>query len=61
MVWLKGSLHTHTSESDGDQTPELVSRWYQEHGYDFLVISDHNHLTVIDTIIFCCHISNMWS
>ena len=48
MVWLKGSLHTHTSESDGDQTPELVSRWYQEHGYDFLVISDHNHLTVID-------------
>ena len=23
-------------------------RWYREHGYPFLVLTDHNHLTAID-------------
>ena len=46
--WFKGNLHTHTTESDGDETPEHVAEWYREHGYDFLVLSDHNHLTVLD-------------
>lgn len=43
-VWVKGNTHTHTLESDGDSPPELVARWYKDHGYDFLVISDHNVL-----------------
>ena len=43
-VWVKGNTHTHTLESDGDSDPEVVARWYKEHGYDFLVISDHNVL-----------------
>ena len=42
MPWLKGNLHTHTSLSDGDSPPEVVARWYDEAGYDFLCISDHN-------------------
>ncbi len=46
--WFKGNLHTHTTESDGDTSPEHVAEWYREHGYDFLVLSDHNHLTVLD-------------
>ncbi len=46
--WFKGNLHTHTTESDGDASPEHVAEWYREHGYDFLVLSDHNHLTVLD-------------
>ncbi len=40
--WLKGNTHTHTLESDGDSPPEVVARWYKSHGYNFLVISDHN-------------------
>jgi hypothetical protein len=45
MRWFKGNTHTHTLESDGDSPPEYVARWYKEHGYDFLVITDHDTLT----------------
>ncbi len=45
MRWHKGNTHTHTVESDGDSSPEYVARWYKDHGYDFLVLSDHNVLT----------------
>ena len=44
--WHKGSLHAHTTESDGDVSPERVIEWFREHGYDWLVISDHNLRTV---------------
>ncbi len=46
--WYKGNIHTHTTESDGDAEPEVVTRWYRRHGYDFLVLSDHNHLTLLE-------------
>ncbi len=46
--WFKGNLHAHTLNSDGDSTPEEVVRWYREHGYDFLVLTDHNFLTGVD-------------
>jgi hypothetical protein len=46
--WLKGNTHTHTLNSDGDSTPDDVVRWYREHGYDFLVLTDHNFLTSVD-------------
>lgn len=42
MPWFKGNLHTHTDLSDGDSPPDLVARWYDDAGYDFLCISDHN-------------------
>lgn len=45
--WFKGNLHTHTLNSDGDSTPHEVTTWYREHGYNFLVLTDHNHLTDI--------------
>ena len=48
VKWYKGNIHTHTTESDGDASPEVVVRWYRRHGYDFLVLSDHNHLTILD-------------
>ena len=44
-AWLKGNLHTHTAESDGDSAPAEVARWYADHGYDFLVITDHDKVT----------------
>lgn len=46
--WYKGNIHTHTTESDGDASPEDVTSWYRNHDYDFLVLSDHNHLTLLE-------------
>jgi hypothetical protein len=46
--WFKGNLHTHTLNSDGDSTPDDVVRWYREHGYNFVAITDHNYLTSVD-------------
>ena len=46
--YYKGNLHTHTLNSDGDSTPDDVVKWYREHGYQFLVLTDHNFLTSVD-------------
>ena len=48
LRWYKGNTHTHTLNSDGDSTPDEVVRWYREHGYNFLVLTDHNFLTAVD-------------
>jgi predicted metal-dependent phosphoesterase TrpH len=47
LRWYKGNTHTHTLNSDGDSTPDDVVRWYREHGYQFLVLTDHNFLTEV--------------
>ena len=46
--WFKGNTHTHTLWSDGDGAPEAVAAWYKEHGYQFLVLSDHNIIADVD-------------
>ena len=46
--WYKGNTHTHTLNSDGDSSPDEVARWYREHGYRFLFLTDHNFLTSVD-------------
>ena len=38
----RGDLHVHTCRSDGHDDPVNVVASYRGHGYDFLVISDHN-------------------
>lgn len=43
--WFRGNTHAHTTASDGDSSPEYVARWYRDHGYDFLVLTDHNVFT----------------
>src|SRR5262245_4506047 len=48
--WYKGNTHAHTLNSDGDSTPDDVVRWYREHGYQFLVLTDHNFLTSVDAL-----------
>lgn len=46
VPFLKGQLHAHSSGSmDSDTPPERVVRWYADHGFDFLVITDHNRIT----------------
>jgi len=42
--WIKGNTHTHSLWSDGDAAPEHIADWYKSHGYQFLVLSDHNIL-----------------
>ncbi len=42
--WFKGNTHCHSTESDGDANPETVIRWYRDHGYNFLALSDHDVL-----------------
>ncbi len=41
-IWLKGNLHTHTTVSDGQYTPQQCIRLYKEHGYNFLCLTDHH-------------------
>jgi hypothetical protein len=48
MRWYKGNTHTHTINNGGDSTPDEVVRWYRSHGYQFLVLTDHNFLTRVD-------------
>lgn len=50
VLWLKGNTHTHTAMSDGDSQPSEVVSWYRDHGYDFLVISDHDKITRVDGV-----------
>lgn len=44
--FLKGQLHLHSSNSgDSETPPDAVARWYADHGYDFIVFTDHGRVT----------------
>jgi hypothetical protein len=45
LHWYRGNTHTHTINSDGDSSPDAVVRWYREHDYQFLFITDHEYIT----------------
>lgn len=42
--WYKGSLHMHSLWSDGDAAPDVTVSWYQDHGWHFVCLTDHNVL-----------------
>ena len=44
-AWYKGNTHTHSLNSDGDVAPDDVVRWYREHGYQFVVMTEHEYIT----------------
>jgi hypothetical protein len=44
LRWYRGNLHTHSHWSDGDDYLEMIALWYREHGYQFLLFTDHNVL-----------------
>ncbi|QYX55654.1 CehA/McbA family metallohydrolase [Roseovarius sp. SCSIO 43702] len=39
--FFRGNLHTHSTRSDGELSPEDVCRRYRAEGYDFLALTDH--------------------
>jgi len=40
-IWLRCALHAHTTNSDGELSPELLARHYERAGFDVLAITDH--------------------
>lgn len=46
--WYKGNLHTHSLWSDGNDVPEMICDWYQQNGYQFVALSDHNILSNVE-------------
>jgi len=48
--WFKGNVHVHTSNSDGNTPANEVVAWYKEHGYHFVVITDHDQRTPVSTL-----------
>ncbi len=47
-VWLRGSTHVHAKPS-GDSSepiPDVIA-WYEAHGYDFIVLTDHNKVSEV--------------
>ena len=49
-TWLKGNLHTHTSNSDGRTPPQERVDDYAAQGYGFLCLSDHRVITSVDSV-----------
>ncbi len=45
--WLLAELHCHSTNSDGELTPEEVVALYEKKGYDVLAITDHDVLTKV--------------
>ena len=43
--WLRCQLHAHTTNSDGEPTPEGLVEHYARAGFDVLAITDHWHIT----------------
>ncbi len=41
-AWKKGAIHVHTLWSDGRGLPEVAIKVYQDSGYDFIALTDHN-------------------
>ena len=48
--WLRGNLHTHTTNSDGPLGPQETVDTYAALGYDFLALTDHDRFTVPDDL-----------
>ncbi len=42
QAWYRGNLHTHTTNSDGDSSPQETIDAYAARGYHFLMLSDHD-------------------
>lgn len=41
--FYKANLHSHSTVSDGELTPEQMKEMYKEKGYSIIAYTDHNH------------------
>lgn len=48
--WYKAQLHCHSTNSDGNVSPREVAQTYYNNGNRVVFITDHNVMTVSDTI-----------
>ena len=51
--WYRCNTHTHTAsfaDSDANFSAEYAVGWYKKHGYQCLVITDHEHLTPVNRL-----------
>ena len=48
LHWYRATRTPTRSTATATRTPDDVVRWYREHGYQFLVLTDHNFLTSVD-------------
>ena len=48
--WVRGNLHSHTTNSDGRAEPQERLDGYVSQGYDFLCLSDHYDITRVDSV-----------
>ena len=49
-TWLKGNLHSHTTNSDGKVAPQDRLDGYINQGYDYLCLYDHHNITFTNTV-----------
>jgi len=49
--WFKGNTHCHSTVSDGDNPPHKVVKAYHDQGYNFMLLTDHNILVDMDTVL----------
>jgi predicted metal-dependent phosphoesterase TrpH len=45
--WYKGNTRCHTLNSGGDEYSRKLIRWYRDHGYNFIAITEHNFITEV--------------
>ena len=51
-TWYRGNTHAHTVIcGHADSPPEVVTQWYHDHGYNFLILSEHNHFIHPDSVV----------
>ncbi|MEI6512847.1 MAG: CehA/McbA family metallohydrolase [bacterium] len=51
MPFYKGSLHVHTTYSDGEGSISQIASVYDELSYDFIYVTDHNVVVPVDEVI----------
>ncbi len=49
--WYRGNTHAHTVLcGHADSSPDVVAAWYHDHGYNFLILSEHNKFINPNTV-----------
>lgn len=48
--WLKGALHNHSTNSDGEAHPIDAAKAFEALGFDFMVLTDHNTVPSSDQV-----------